>query len=111
MLAYSFDRFYVVTKFTLPAIKDFKFATLKFDNNNCEYLKEKDEEHNMEVEQHILNLLPYCRKIKLHLYFYKEQIKCLNETAHHILKNEIGLILPQFSTDRREKRGIITSLT
>ena len=29
---------------------------------------------------------------------------------HHILKNKIDLILPQFSTSRKEKRGIITLL-
>ena len=34
----------------------------------------------------------------------------LNETVHHILKNEIDLILLQFPTNRKEKRGIITSL-
>ena len=27
MLAHSFDRFYVVTKFILPTIKDLKFST------------------------------------------------------------------------------------
>ena len=41
--------------------------------------------------------------------FYKQQIKSLNETAHHILKNEIYLILPQFPV-QKEKRGIFTSL-
>ena len=34
----------------------------------------------------------------------------LNQTAHHILKNEIDLIFPQFPTNRIEKRGIISSL-
>ena len=28
--------------------------------------------------------------------FYKMQIKAHNATAHHILKNEIDLILPKF---------------
>ena len=29
---------------------------------------------------------------------------------HHILRNKIDLILPQFPTNRKEKRGIITLL-
>ena len=28
--------------------------------------------------------------------FYKIQIKACNSTAHHILKNEVDLILPKF---------------
>ena len=31
MLAHSFDRFYVVTKFMLPTIGDLKFSKLDFD--------------------------------------------------------------------------------
>ena len=31
MLAHSFDRLYVVTKFILPTSEDFKFSTLNFD--------------------------------------------------------------------------------
>ena len=33
----------------------------------------------------------------------------LNRTAHHILKNKIDPILPQFPSNRIEKRGIISS--
>ena len=33
-----------------------------------------------------------------------------NQTVHHILKNEIDLILPQFPMTRIEKKGIISSL-
>ena len=32
MLAHSFDRFYIVTKFILPSIEDIKFSKLKYDN-------------------------------------------------------------------------------
>ena len=32
MLAHSFDRFYVVTKFMLPTIGDLKFSKLDFDD-------------------------------------------------------------------------------
>ena len=40
MLAHSFDRFYVVTKFILPTVNDLTFSTIKFDEK-CEYLQEK----------------------------------------------------------------------
>ena len=36
--------------------------------------------------------------------FYKMQIKAHNTTAHHILKNEVDLILPTFYEG--QKRGI-----
>ena len=45
MLAHSFDRFYVVTKFILPTVKDFKLSALNFDDK-CEYLREKDKNHD-----------------------------------------------------------------
>ena len=41
MLAHSFDRFYVVTKFILPSLKDLKFSKLNYDNT-CAYLDEKN---------------------------------------------------------------------
>ena len=37
MLSHSFDRFYVVTKFILPTIKDVKCLPLDFDSE-CNYL-------------------------------------------------------------------------
>ena len=33
-------------------------------------------------------------------------LKACNATAHHILKNEVDLILPKFYTEQRNKRGI-----
>ena len=50
----------------------------------------------------------YCRKIRLYAYYYKQKIRSLNDTAHHILKNKIDLILPQLSA--KQKRGFITEL-
>ena len=40
MLAHSFDRFYVVTKFMLPTIGDLKFSKLDFDYT-CRYMKKE----------------------------------------------------------------------
>ena len=40
MLAHSFDRFYVVTKFILPTTDDLKFLTLNF-HKYCTYLRNR----------------------------------------------------------------------
>ena len=40
MLAHSFDRFYMVTKFTLPMIGDLKCTKLDFDDT-CAYAENK----------------------------------------------------------------------
>ena len=106
MLAHSFDRFNVVTKFILQPIKDLKFSNVNYDDR-CAYLQEKNG-HTAEAQEYILDLILYCRKIRPYVHYYKQQIKYLNDTTHHILKNEIDLILPQFPT--RQKRGIITML-
>ena len=66
MLSHSFNRFYVVTKFVLPTIKDLKFSILNFDSN-CEHLKKNDKEYTAEAKQHILDLITYCRKIRPHV--------------------------------------------
>ena len=39
MLAHSFNRFYIITKFILPTVKDLKFSMFKLDDE-CEYLQE-----------------------------------------------------------------------
>ena len=40
--------------------------------------------------------------------FYKMQIKAHNNTTHHILKNEVDVILPKFPDGQKNKRGILT---
>ena len=40
--------------------------------------------------------------------YYRRQIQSYNNTAHHILKNKIDLILPQLPS--KHKHGIITTL-
>ena len=38
------------------------------------------------------------------------QIKAHNITAHHILKNEVELILPKFNEGWKNKRGIFSAI-
>ena len=62
MLAHSFDRFYVVTKFTLPSIKNLKFSKCNYDST-CAYLDEKNR-YDAETKKYTLDLLAYCKKIE-----------------------------------------------
>ena len=48
MLVHSFDRFYVVTKFILPSIKNLKFSKLKYDNT-CAFL-DKNNGHDADAK-------------------------------------------------------------
>ena len=38
MLAHSFDRFYVITKFILPTLDDLKLSPIRYDKE-CNYLR------------------------------------------------------------------------
>ena len=60
-----------------------------------------------QIKQNIKDLLLYCNKLRPFMAFYKMQIKAHNVTMHHILKNEVDLILPNFYTEQRNKRGSI----
>ena len=106
MLAHSFDRFYVITKFMLPSIGDLKFSKLNYDNT-CTYLDNRNA-HNTEIRKHMLGVMTFCKKMEPFVPYYKRLIKSYNNTAHNILENEINLILPQIP--RKQKCGIITML-
>ena len=106
MLAHSFDRFYVVTKFILPMIGDLKFSKLDFDDT-CAYTENKFT-HNTESRKYMLELKAFCNKIKPFVTYYNELIKSYSNTVHNILGKEIKLLLPQVK--RKHKHGIITTL-
>ena len=106
MLAHSFDRFYVVTKFVLPSIKDLNFSKLNYDNT-CAYLDVKNS-HDAETKKYTLNLLVFCKNIKPYVDYCRKQIKSYNDTAHHILKSEIDFILLKLPA--KQKCDIITTL-
>ena len=44
------------------------------------------------------------------MVFYKMQIKAHNITAHHILTNEVDLLLPKFNEGQKNKRGIFSAI-
>ena len=101
MLAHPFDRFYVVTKFEIPKLEDLKFMTFSFDLT-CKHLNTSN--------HYLQRNIKHCKRIAPYVEFYKKQIGYYNFTAHEILQNEIGLMLPVFTTDTRQKRGIITTM-
>ena len=60
MLAHSFDRFYVVTKFILRTIGDLKFLNLNYDNT-CAYLDNTNAQ-NTETRKYMLDLKTFYKK-------------------------------------------------
>ena len=105
MLAHSFDRFYIVTKFMLQSMGDIKFSKLNFDHT-CIYMN-KEYAPNTDSRKYLTELKTYCNKIKPFVSHYNKLIKSYNITVHNILENEIKPLLPQIS---RQKHGIITTL-
>ena len=88
ILAHSFDRFYVVTKFILPSIGELQFSKLNYDNTYA-YLDNKNT-YNTETRKHMLDLVTFCKKIDPFVIYYKRLIKSYNDTAHNILKNKLN---------------------
>ena len=86
MLAHSFHRFYVVTKFILPVIDDLRLSPINYDKE-CKYLENWDDDDNEEIKIHIKDLITYCIKRRPYMAFYKMQINECNKTSHHILNN------------------------
>ena len=109
ILAHSFDRFYIITKFILPTLHDLKLYPIKYDKE-CQYLRNLDDEDDDRIKQNIKDLLFCYAKIRPYMVLYKMQITAHNLTAQTILKNEVDLILPEFQTQRRDKRAIFGAI-
>ena len=74
---------------------DLKLSPIKY-NKKCNYLHNLDDGNNDQHKENIKDLLSYCAKLRPYMAFYKVQITAHNKTTHHILKNEVDLILPKF---------------
>ena len=61
MLAYSFDRFYVVTKSILPSTGDLNFSKLNYDKT-CAYLDNKNI-CKAETRKHMLDLITFSKRL------------------------------------------------
>ena len=82
MLAYSFDRFYIVTKFVLPSMGDIKFSKLNFDFT-CAYMN-KEYASNMDSRKYLSELKTYRNKVKPFVSHYNNLIKSYNATIYNI---------------------------
>ena len=74
MLAHSFDRFYVITKFIIPTLDDLKLSPIKYDKE-CKYIQNLHDQDNKQIKQNIKDLFLYCVKSRPYMAFYKMQIK------------------------------------
>ena len=107
-ISHSFDRFYMVTKFELPKVQDLQFTTIPYDNN-CEHLEDAKSKGGLTLGL-IEEIKTYCVMIAPYIQYYKKQIEYYNQTATDIMINEIALILPTIDNNKKQKRGIFTSL-
>ena len=79
---HSFDRFYVVTKFILPSIKDLNFSKLNYDNI-CAYLDDRNT-CDADTKKYLLDLLAFCKR--------------LNHTCFFIIRGKLSHIITQHTT-------------
>ena len=96
----------MVTKFELPKVENLQFDDIPYDAE-CAHL---DNPKPGQILGIIKDIKCYCVKIAPQTDYYRKQIAYCNQTATNILANELALILPTFSKQNRQKRGIITSL-
>ena len=68
MLAHSFDRFYVVTKFILPMMDDLKLSTINYDKD-CKYFNDLDDNDDEQVKINIKDLITYCLQLRPYIVF------------------------------------------
>ena len=108
MLSHSFNRFYVVTKFSLQTIDDIKIPPITFDME-CSYLNIQLDQ-NTHAVKHLPNIQNFSSKIIPFIYYYKNQVHSYDQRLYNILTKDIPLILSTFKNNKKEKRGIITSL-
>ena len=96
-------------KFILPTLDNLQLSPVSY-NKDCTYICNLDDQDNKQIKQNIKDLLLYCAKLRPYMTFYKIQIQACNIMAHHILKNEVDLILPKFYEGQKSKRGIFGAL-
>ena len=101
MLVHSFDQLYVVTKFEMPKIEDFKLTTFTFDFAR---------RHLMSDKTFMQKYLKHCQRIVPYARLYQKQAQYYNQTAYNILQNEIGSMLLTLTESSRKKRFLSADL-
>ena len=79
MLAHSFDRFYVVTKFIFPSIGDLNFSELNYDNT-CAYLDKKNI-CNTDSKKYMLDLMMFCKNFEPFVLYYEKTDKIIQQNS------------------------------
>ena len=70
MLAHSFDKFYVVTKYILPFLDDLKVLSIRYDKE-CKYIQNLDDQDNEKINVMYSSAVWFLRLsmgLGLHLY-------------------------------------------
>ena len=93
----------------MPTVDDLKLSLIKYDKE-CKYIHDLDDQDNEQIKQNIKDLFLHCLKLRPYMIFYKMQKNACNSTAHHILKNEVDLILPKFYEGQKSKREIFSAI-
>ena len=68
MLAHSFDRFYVITKFILPTLDGLKLSPIRYDKE-CSYIQQIDDQNDDCIKENIKELLFCCAKLRPFIVF------------------------------------------
>ena len=61
MLAHSFDRFYLMTRFILPMMDDLKLSLMSYAKD-CKYLNDFDDNDDEQIKTNMKDLITYCIK-------------------------------------------------
>ena len=69
MLAHSFDRFYVITKFILPTLDELKLYPIEYDKEYW-YLRKSDDEDDDRIKQNIRLILLLHKNKTIHVSLY-----------------------------------------
>ena len=96
-----YAKYKAVTKFEIPKLEDLRFTTFSSD---LTYKHLNTSNHYMQ------RCIKHCKGIAPCVKFYKKKIGYYNCTAYEILQNKLGLVLPIFTNNKRQKRGIITTI-
>ena len=96
MLAYLFDRFYVVTRIKIPKVSDLNLTVFQFDYN-CSHVAHIEKDTKFKIPSTIKDMFKvYCRNIIPYMSLYKHQVEYYEKTVYNILEKDIGMILPKF---------------
>ena len=116
MLAYLFDRVYVVTRIEIPKVSDLNLTVFQFDYN-CSHVTNVEKDTKLKIPSTIKDMFKvYCKNIIPYMYLYKHLVEYYEKKVYNILDKDLGIILPKFGNMENNvqlkcpKRQIISAL-